>query len=220
MRAELFLLAVASAFWPLLVAVDVVALQSPRPARLLAAFLVGGLLTCVVVGTLIAQALRHTKVVTATRPAADPITYLGAGVLAFVLSLVLARRPHKAPKKTTVAAKPSLYERALRRGAPLAFLAGIALNVVPGVFPLVALKDVAQLDYGARATAAILTVFYIVMFALVEVPLVAFLVAPERTAAVTADFNRRLSANGRRIVIAVLEVAGAYLVLRGLIALF
>src|SRR5262249_54214119 len=112
-----------------------------------------------------------------------------------------------------------LYERALQRGAPLAFVAGVVLNIVPGVFPLVALKDVAQLDYGVAATAAVLTVFYIVMFAFVEVPLVAFLVAPERTTARTADFNRWLSAHGRRIAVVVLRVLGAYLVVRGFIAL-
>ena len=34
----------------------------------------------------------------------------------------------------------------LERGAPLAFVAGIVLNVFPGVFPLIALKDIAELD--------------------------------------------------------------------------
>jgi hypothetical protein len=219
MWVELVALAVASAFWPLLLAVDVVALHAPHPARLLACFLAGGLLTCVVLGTLIVHALKQTSLVTASRPAADPIVYLGAGVLAIVLALALARRPRSARKKKKKDAGPSLYERALQRGAPLAFLAGVVLNIVPGVFPFVALKDVAQLGYGVGATAAILTAFYIVMFAFVEVPLVAFLVAPERTTAMTADFNRWLSANARRIAVVVLEVVGAYLVVRGLIAL-
>jgi hypothetical protein len=89
------------------------------------------------------------------------------------------------------------------------------LNVVPGVFPFIALKDVAQLDYGVASTAALVTVFYGIMFAFVEVPLVAFLVAPERTTAMTADFNAWLSAHGRRIAIVVLWVVGAYLVVRG-----
>jgi Sap-like sulfolipid-1-addressing protein len=218
MWIELLLLAVASAFWPLLLAVDVVALHAPHPARLLACFLAGGLLTCVVVGTLIVQALQRTSLVGASRPAADPAVYLGAGVLALLLALVLARRPRISSGKKKDAG-PSLYERALQRGAPLAFLAGVVLNVVPGVFPFVALKDVAQLDYDVAATAAVLMVFYVVMFALVEVPLVSYLVAPERTTAMTADFNRRLSANGRRIAVVVLEVVGAYLVVRGFIAL-
>src|SRR4051794_1366780 len=46
---ELTLLAIASAFWPLLLAVVLVSFQAPRPVRILACFLAGGLLTCVVV---------------------------------------------------------------------------------------------------------------------------------------------------------------------------
>jgi hypothetical protein len=215
---ELLLLAVASAFWPLLLAVDVIALHAPHPARLLACFLAGGLLTCVVIGTLIAQALRQTSLATGPRPTADPVVYLGAGVLALVVALLLGRRSRVSGRKKKDTG-PSLYERALQRGAPLAFLVGVVLNVVPGLFPFVALKDVAQLDYGVAATAALLTVFYVVMFAFVEVPLVAFLVAPDRTTAMTADFNRWLSAHGRRIAVVVLWVVGAYLIVRGSIAL-
>ena len=215
---ELLLLAVASVFWPILLAVDVVALHAPHPTRLLACFLAGGLLTCVAIGTLIAQALQQTSLVTASRPTADPIVYFGAGALALVLALVVARTPSTSRRKKKGSGPPR-YERALQRGAPLAFLAGVVLNVVPGVFPFVALKDVAQLEYGVAATAAVLTVFYLVMFALVEVPLLSFLVAPERTTAMTADFNRRLAANGRRIAVVVLQVVGALLILRGVIAL-
>jgi len=218
MGPELLLLAVASAFWPVLLAVDLVALQAPHPVRLLACFLVGGLLTCVVIGTFLTQVLQQSYAITASHPTADPIVYLGAGVAAFAVAFAVARRPQKPkPKKDK---GPTLYERALQRGAPLAFLAGVALNILPGVFPLVALKDVAELGYGLAATVAVLTVFYVIMFTLIEVPLVGFLAAPERTTAMTRNFNRWLGANSRRIVIVVLPVVGAYLLVRGVIALF
>src|SRR5262249_10208235 len=132
MWLELLLLAVASAFWPLLLAVDVVALHAPHPVRLLACFLAGGPGTCVLIVTLVAKALKQTSLVTGSRPAADPVVYLGAGVLAFLLALLLARRQHTARKKKKDAGA-SLYERALQRGAPLAFVAGVVLNIVPGV---------------------------------------------------------------------------------------
>src|SRR5262245_44108229 len=218
MGPELLLLAAASAFWPVLLAVDLVALQAPHPARLLACFLVGGLLTCVVVGTFLTHVLQRSDAITARNPTADPIVYLGAGIAAFAVAFVLTRRPPTPKPKQNDG--PTLYERALRRGAPLAFLAGVALNILPGVFPLVALKDVAQPGYGLGATVAILTVFYLIMFTLIEVPLVGFLAAPERTTTMTADFNRWLGANSRRIVVVVLQVVGAYLLVRGVIALF
>ena len=44
---ELALLAIASAFWPVLIAVDLIALRTPRPATVLGWFLAGGLLTTI-----------------------------------------------------------------------------------------------------------------------------------------------------------------------------
>ena len=219
MGPELLLLAVASAFWPVLLAVDLVALQAPHPTRLLASFLVGGLLTCVVIGTFLTHVLQRSDAIVAPNPTADPIVYLGAGIAAFAVAFVVARRPPK-PNPKPKNDGPTLYERALQRGAPLAFLAGVALNILPGVFPLVALKDVAELGYGLGATVAVLTLFYVIMFMLIEVPLVGFLAAPERTTTMTGDFNRWLAAHSRRIVIVVLQVVGAYLLVRGVIALF
>src|SRR5215472_14288526 len=57
---ELALLAFASAFWPILVVVDLVALRTPRPAPLLAWFLAGGLLTTISEGLVIVFVLEGT----------------------------------------------------------------------------------------------------------------------------------------------------------------
>src|SRR5580765_3881292 len=78
---ELFLLAVASAFWPVLVAVVVIALRTSQPVRLLLGFLVGGLLTTVAIGYAIVASLKNASFVTESRPPADPIFYFTAGVL-------------------------------------------------------------------------------------------------------------------------------------------
>jgi len=195
-----------------------VSFQAPRPVRILACFLAGGLLTCVVVGTVVVRLLQGTNAVDGSDPPADPAVYIAAGVVAFAIAFFVQRRP-PATSKPKKHEGPSAYERALRRGAPLAFAAGVLLNLLPGVFPLVALKDVAQLDYGVAETAAILTLFYIVMFTLIEVPLAGFLAAPERTTRRTQAFNAWLSANKRRVGVIVLQVLGGYLLLRGVLAL-
>ena len=70
-------------------------------------------------------------------------------------------------------------ERMLDHGAPLAFVAGIVFNIVPGVVPLVALKDIADLDYSFAATVGLLLGFYVIMFAFIEIPLAGYVVAPE-----------------------------------------
>ena len=89
-------------------------------------------------------------------------------------------------------------ERMLDQGAPLAFVAGIVFNIVPGVVPLVALKDIAELDYGFAETVAAVLGFYLIMFAFIEIPLAGYVVAPERTARLTASFNAWLDRNGHR----------------------
>jgi hypothetical protein len=212
-------LAIASAFWPILLAVVLVSLAAEHPSRMLAAFLVGGLATCVAVGVLIVLLLQGGDVVDGSNPPADPVVYLGAGALAFIVAAVVQRRPARAAPEPRPASKETFYMRMLRGNVLFAFVAGVALNILPGVFPLVALKDVAQLNEGVALTATILLVFYVIMFALVEVPLVGFMFARERTARDTERLNSWLGANKRRVAVIVLNVLGAYLVARGIITL-
>src|SRR5215469_17229676 len=57
---ELTLLAIASAFWPVLIVVDLIALRTSRPVPLLAWFLAGGLLTTISEGLVIVFVLEGT----------------------------------------------------------------------------------------------------------------------------------------------------------------
>ena len=80
--------------------------------------------------------------------------------------------------------------------APVAFAAGVVLNIVPGTFPIVALKDIAQLNASDGAKLAVIVVFYVIMFAFVEIPIVAYLIAPERTTVAVNAFSAWLKRNG------------------------
>ena len=113
--------------------------------------------------------------------------------------------------------RPGWTQRTLERGAPLAFFVGIVLNIIPGVLPLVALKDIAQLDYSVGATVALVVGFYLIMFLPAEVPLGAFMIAPDRTSTVVHRFNDWLRRNARQIGVYVLALAGIYLVVRGIV---
>ena len=64
-----------------------------------------------------------------------------------------------------------------------------------------------------------MTGFYLIMFVLVEVPLGAYVFAPERTASLTTRFNTWLSANGRRVGAWLCALVGALLIVRGIFAL-
>jgi hypothetical protein len=57
----------------------------------------------------------------------------------------------------------------------------------------------------------------VIMFAFAEVPIVAYLFAPERTTARVNEFNEWLRRNSTRVAVSVLVVVGIYLLVRGLV---
>jgi Sap, sulfolipid-1-addressing protein len=129
----------------------------------------------------------------------------------------LPRLRREKPKKKPARPKgPSFAERAIDRGPTLAFVAGLLLNILPGVFPILALKNLAELDYSAGETVAILVVFYLIVFAFVEIPIVSYVVAPRWTEEHVSSFNTWLSENTRRVIVWALVAGGIYLTLRGI----
>ncbi len=222
---ELLLLAFASMFWPTLIVIVVLALRVSQPVKILFWFLVGGLLTTVTVGIAVVFALQGASFMNGSKPTIDPVVDIVIGLLSVLGAAALLRkagRPQAAPeeKASDAAApgkKPPLTERAVARGAPVAFVAGILLNIVPGTFPIVALKDIAELDVSDGAKVATIVVFYVIMFAFVEVPIVAYLFVPERTTVAVNAFNDWLKRNGRRVAAYVLAGVGVYLTIRGII---
>jgi hypothetical protein len=222
MQADLLLLAVLSAFWPTLVVVDVIAFQTAKPERILLGFLAGGLLTTVVIGSLVVFGLDDTSVGSSSTGSASyvVIDFVLVG-LAFLAAYILAHRPPK-PKKKQPSGKKSRSERtreAIEKGASLAFVGGILLNIVPGVFPLIALGDIATSGYSHVEVVATLFVFYVIMFALIELPIVGYLVAEDWTSKQVTRFNDWLTQNQRRVAVWVLNAGGVYLAARGVYAL-
>ena len=217
---EIFVLALGSALWPLLIAVTIVALRSPNPPKLLSFFLAGSLLTTISIGVVVVLALDDTAFVNRSRSTYDPIVYFTAGILILVVALVLARLPERPKPKAQPPGHDgdSWAERAMTRGAPIAFMFGIILNILPGFLPLVALKDIAELGLGTTEVILTVTGFYLIMFVLLEVPLGAYVFAPERTASLTTRFNSWLSANGRRVGAWLCVVLGVLLIVRGIFA--
>src|SRR5436190_11741613 len=197
--AEIFALAVASMVWPALIGAVVAALASPRPATLLSVFLAAALLTTVSIGLVVVFAVRGSSLFSGARPTFGPIVDLVVGIIALLAAYLVRRRRPANEKTGSRPGEPSWTERTLARGAPLAFVAGIVLNVIPGVLPLVALKDIARLDYSVGATVAVTLGFYLIMFLPAEVPLGAFLIAPAATSAKVGRFNIWLRRNARQI---------------------
>jgi hypothetical protein len=218
---EILLLAFASMFWPTLITVVVLALRLPKPVLVLLWFLVGGLVTTIGIGLLLVFSVGSSSLMSGSQSSVNPVANIAIGLAALGVAIFLALRDHRSGPATqpepTEPKAPGLTERAVQRGGIVAFFAGVVLNIVPGAFPVIALKDISQLDERDAVKAAAVVVFYVIMFAFAEVPIVAYLFAPEATTQRVGEFNAWLRRNSTRLAVSVLTAVGLYLLARGLL---
>ncbi len=218
MAFELILLSLASSIWPLLLVVVLAALHTDEPRRILLAFLITGLTTCTVIGVLVVKAFQHGRVIGDSGSSFSAGIYVGAGVAAFLVAGVLRLLP-KRPPKPKEEKSGGWSDRIEQNGVKAALLCGVLFNLLPGVFPIVALKDISQLDVTLAEAAVIIFFFYVGMFVLVEVPLFWLYVAPEKARSRTMRFNAWLGENKMKVAEWVLEIIGVYLLARGIVLL-
>ena len=151
--------------------------------------------------------------------AALPLVIGVVGILIGLAVLRHARHAQPNPSRPAAASAPGRLAGWLDRSAPVVFLVGVVVNVVPGAFPILGLKDIANLHYGAAGTFVMVLAFYLIMFVFLEVPLVWFFIDPERAADSTRRFNRWLGDNKIMLGAYCLVIVGAYLIVRGLLTL-
>jgi hypothetical protein len=225
---EILFIAVGSAFWPLLLVVVVLALNTNHPVKILFWFWIGGMLTTITVGTAMVKAFKGSSFVSGSKPPADPWIDITIGVLALLAGFVLQLGTKgRGPKRLRVRTKPAKgsktsarIEALVERGAPLAFVAGIVATILPGPLPIIGMKNIAELDYATAETFTLIVVFYVVMFAFVEIPLAACVVAPAWAKRTTLAFNAWLANNLRRLAIGALYIVGGFELVRGIVASF
>jgi hypothetical protein len=221
---HIVVLAVGSAFYPLGLAAVLVILATPRPLRMLVGYLLGGALVSVGIGLIAIFVLGASGVEKSRDPTLTPAVELAMGGLALLLAYVVATgradnlRIRK-PKPVEKPAGPSWSERVLSRGSGLiAFFVGMVMSL-PSVYYIAALPYIVENYSGTGQQIALVLLFNVIQFAFVEVPIVGFLVAPERTAEVVQRVTGGLRTHAQRIVVIVVAVIGLYLVVAGIAGL-
>jgi hypothetical protein len=219
---NLLLLAVASAVYPLLVAATVLMLATPKPPAILGAYLAGGALVSIGIGLAGVFALAGSGVVSSSHRSVSPAIDLVVGVLLLVLAVLAAtgrverrtgRRRAARPKKEK---GPSWSQRTLRRGSPrLTFFVGMALSL-PSLYYIVAIKDIAESYDNPATRVGLILAFNVIQFAIVEVPLVAFLVNPEATRRRVERGHRWMRDHRYAIAAVIAAVVGVYLLIKGI----
>ena len=213
---------IAAANATLLAAVTVM-LFLPSPKRLLLGYLVGGLLVSLTIGFLIVFDVHQSGATSTAQNSVSPATDIAFGLIFLVIAYVLRsermerRRDRKREEKEGADKGPSRVERVLGRGsARITFLVGVLLTL-PGVAYLAALRELDDLNYGTLPTILVIIGFNVMLLILLEIPLVGYVFAPDRTVAAVEGFTAWLSRNGFKTAIYVIAGLGAFLVTRGVI---
>jgi hypothetical protein len=105
-----------------------------------------------------------------------------------------------------------------RGSARITFAVGVLLTF-PGVAYLTALDRMAELDESGAVTVLMVLGFCLVQQLLLEIPLLGYAFAPERTQRAVTGFREWLARNGRRAATIVAAGLGTLLIVRGVIEL-
>lgn len=222
---RIFLFALTAALNPTLLTATTVMLLLPNPKRLMLGYLAGAYTTGIIVGVAIVQWLHNSGVVSDTKHTAAPAIDIALGAIALIAAYVvwsgdLARRRER--RKLERADKPKgppKWQQALSGGNPrVTFLIGLLLSF-PGASYLAALTELDRQNFDLALDVVVVIAINVVMLVLLEVPLIAFAVWPERTPIVIERFRGWMARNGAQAIAIALTVIGGLLVLRGVLAL-
>ena len=211
---ELLLLAIASAFYPLLLAVVIIFLARPRPKLLLLYFLAGALLVSISIGLVAVSVLDAADIGESARGSVNAAFYFVIGVAAVIIGAHFLRT---APRPKKDSGKPSMTQRLLTNDSNwLVFALGMLLNL-PGLWYLLGLKNIALADYGGAEEVLLILAFNVIMFAFVEVPLIGYTLVPEWSSRQVNRLNAWLHRNGRHLGGCIAVALGIYLITRGIL---
>ena len=149
-----------------------------------------------------------------------PRVQIVLGVLALLAAAVIASgvvdKVRNRPSEAEETATPARWRRLLGNTSLwIAAVAGLGI-ALPSVDYLAALAVIAASGASATVQIIALVTFTIVAFTFVEVPLIAFLVAPERTRQLVGALDVWVRARSRLQVAALLAVVGVVLLAIGI----
>ena len=210
-------LALLAALSPTALLVGAVYLGSARPRLVGTLYLAGAILMSLVMGIVVIVILRNVGLNLHRQHSARYGLRLGLGVLILAAGAVLAKRKPKVPDPENP--KQGLVSRMIANPAPASAFAVGLLLFAPGVTFIAAVQVIATANVSDEESIIALIVVVVINAALVWLPLLLHLFAPGVTTRRLTAFNAWLRANGNKILIWVLLVAGAILVGNGIYGL-
>jgi hypothetical protein len=216
MLITILAMAVAVSLEPFRIGMTALMLNRPRPILQLLAFLCGGYAMGLTVGLVFLFVFR--RALPGSTYFTLPRVQILIGVLALLVAAVLAMRPSAG--RDTGAGKLWTQAQRLLNGRSLwvAGMAGLGI-ALPSVEYLAALAVILASGAAAATQVGALLMFNAVAFALVEVPLLAYLLAPRATRASMAALHDWIRSRRRIEVATLLAGVGCVLLTVGLASL-
>jgi hypothetical protein len=227
------LLSLAALFNPSLLAAVTVMLLLPNPKRLMLGYVLGAYATSITFGLVIVFSLHGSSAESTSKHRISPAEDIVIGVLLLLVAWILRtgrdqpfreRRRQKKDAKLQAkreAGKPteSLPLRLLGKGDPkLTFVVGALLSF-PGVAYLDALDHIHKLNPRTVPTVLLVVYFCLMQQILIELPLLGYLFAPDRTQDAVTRFKDTIARRGRPAAVIGSAAVGVVLIARGVITL-
>jgi len=225
------LLGLSCALNPVLLGVVLLTLASDRPKRMLGAYVAGAFTWSVGLGIGVVTVASDAEAFGGSSSPSRPIFDLAIGVALLAGAFwygtgrAAARMERRSAAKAAVGVrteteeeKKPLAERMLSGPASLAFLAGVILNF-PSVRYIDAMKEIVVADVSRREQILAILLFNVLMLSPAIVPLTALVLRPEGTRVVVTRIDAWLRAHSHALLTVVFAVLGAYLIVKGAIAL-
>jgi Sap-like sulfolipid-1-addressing protein len=209
-QAQTLALALVAALYPVgLLAVSML-LAGDRPMQLGLSFLGGAATSLFVVGILVITVLHGAGLSGSSTRAARGGFQVGLGTAILVAAWLMSRRPARQEEK-----KEPAWQARLRGARPGAvFLTGAILYAPSGSY-LGAVQQIATSTTGWAPALQLLVVIAIVLLT-VEIPLMAYALAPQATTRVLRRGQGWIDRHGRQALEIVLVLIGGYLVIDGI----
>ena len=223
---HVFVFALTAIFNPTLLAAVTLMLTLSNPRRLLSGYLLGALITSVTCGLLLVFLLPGSSTASTTKHTINPIIDFTLAVLILLIVIRVGRgrdqrrrawREHRREKAMNK--PPPRWKRALNKGSARdTFIVGILLSF-PGASYIAGMDELSKQHISAFATVIAVLVFNLIMFLLLEIPLLAYAISPESTEAGVQRFSDWLTRNGGRIALIGASAIVIFLFIRGTITL-
>jgi hypothetical protein len=220
--------ALTAALNPTLLGATTVMLLLDHPKRLLLGYLLGALMTSVTLGLVIVFTLDGSA--STAQHTLSPAMDLALGAILLVVAWMI--RPSRQPREGGIIAErrrkrkeskgdkgPPRWQRTLSQGsARTTFVVG-ALLTLPGASYLIGLHKIADSNPSTVGAVAAVLAFNAIMLALLELPLIGYVFAPDWTPRAVDRFKDWFSRNARRLAFRAALVIGLLLIAKGLIYL-